>query len=109
MPGRSAAKGDFKIGLARDRAHAAGDRALERLGRRFLGDGLGLMLEDILALRHLPVYGERAGEGHLRVATAKLPHPARFARRPLPAAGEVKTQLSATFTELSGSSTPKQR
>ncbi len=29
-------KGDLEIGLPRDRAHAAGDRALQRLGRRFL-------------------------------------------------------------------------
>ena len=30
-------KGDLELGLARDRAQAAGDRALERLGRAFLG------------------------------------------------------------------------
>ena len=34
--------GDFKLAIARDRAQAAGDRALERLGRRFLGRALGL-------------------------------------------------------------------
>ena len=32
---------DLKLGLARDRAQAAGHRALERLGRGFLGRGLG--------------------------------------------------------------------
>ena len=37
----------LELGLARDRAQAAGDRALERLGRGFLGGALGLMLEDI--------------------------------------------------------------
>ena len=38
-------EGYLQVRLARDRAQAAGDRALERLGRRFLGDGLDLMLE----------------------------------------------------------------
>ncbi len=39
--------GNLQVGLARDRPHAARDRALERLGRRFLVGVLGLMLEDI--------------------------------------------------------------
>ena len=34
-------KRDLELGLARDRAQAAGDRALERLGRRLLGGRLG--------------------------------------------------------------------
>ncbi len=38
---------DFQLRLARDGAQAAGDRALERLGRGFLEVGFGLMLEDI--------------------------------------------------------------
>ena len=33
---------DLEIGFARDRAHAAGHRALERLGRAFLGGRLRL-------------------------------------------------------------------
>ena len=33
---------DLELGLPRDGAQAAGHRALERLGRRFLGRGLGL-------------------------------------------------------------------
>ena len=36
---------NLEFRLARERAQAAGDRPLERLGRRFLRDGLALMLE----------------------------------------------------------------
>ncbi len=61
-------KRDFEIGLARNGAHAAGDRALERLGRRFPARRFGFAV---------------GGHGHL--------------------------YDSATFTEDSGSSTPKQR
>ena len=39
---------DFEIGLARDGTQAAGDRALERLGRRVLRRRFALMLEAIL-------------------------------------------------------------
>ena len=61
-------EGDFELGLARDRAQASGDRALERLGRGFL-------------------------RGISRLDVRR--HPG--------------AQLSATFTDDSGSSTPKQR
>ena len=43
-------EGDFELRLARDGAHAAGDRALERLGRRFLGRRLGLDVGGHVAL-----------------------------------------------------------
>ena len=61
-------EGDFELGFARDRAQTSGDRALERLGRRFF-------------------------RGISRLDVRR--HPG--------------AQLSATFTDDSGSSTPKQR
>ena len=52
-------EGDFEVGLARDRAQAAGHRALERLGRAFLGGGsVGLVLG---GLRGNTGYVRRAG------------------------------------------------
>ena len=58
--------GDLKVRLARDRAHAAGDRALERLGRGLLRRVLRLDVGGHLRRsrsRHLPLpaCGERVG------------------------------------------------
>ena len=107
-------EGDFELGLARDRAQAAGDRALERLGRRFLGGRVfGLMLEDmiVLELRYPLPWGEvatkRPGEGLVAHRDPPLTRPiARWIGHPLNGEGlsAGNVQLSATFTELSGSS-----
>ena len=75
---------DFELGLLGDRAQATGHRALERLGRAFLAPGF-------LAL-------EIGGHRLCRITASE--------QRGAPSS---RLQLSATLTELSGNSTPKQR
>ncbi len=73
----------LEVRLARQRAHGAGDRALERLGRRFLGRGLRLDVG-----------------GHWLFSSFRGAPKARTRN---------EGQDSATFTALSGNSMPKQR
>ena len=51
-------EGHFQLGLARNRAQRAGNRALERLGRSSFDDGLVLMLDAIFSSP-----SPRAGKG----------------------------------------------
>ena len=106
-------EGDFELGRSRDRAQAAGHRALERLGRRLLGSGT----EFAVGCRHLvpaAVVPANAGSrshrrSFIRVDANVSVVPNVTTYGPGLAAGTTPCQLSATLTADSGSSALKQR
>ena len=104
-------EGDFELGLAGDGAQAAGDRALERLGRGFLGGRLGLAVGGH-GRSISPVFRSSFRDGRSPAPESRCTFSVESwipGSAPRTRPGMTCNQLSATLTALSGSSWPKQR
>ena len=80
----------FEIALAGDRAQADADRALERLGRRFLRGTFGLMLEVIDLASPLSRREASLGQRHVDRASPAIPARSSADRIPPPAAAPAR-------------------